>query len=128
MAVNYSKSTDSSFYLLSVLAIKTNQNLPLTHTMVPMEIYKILLLFSAKLRYKRWFLFQQTLLVARLTYPAWPYFTLSFLILFVKLVSAIFWQIFIFSPNDSPLKTMKNVFISSKKLFSFSRYSTFCNF
>ena len=28
----------------------------------------------------------------------------------LKLVSAIFYQIFIFSPNDSPLKTMKNVF------------------
>ena len=26
----------------------------------------------------------------------------------LKLVSAIFYQIFIFSPNDSPLKTMKN--------------------
>ena len=45
-----------------------------------------------------------------------------------KLVSAIFYQIFIFSPNDSPSKTMKNVFISSKKLFSFSRYSNFCIF
>ena len=28
----------------------------------------------------------------------------------LKLVSAIFYQISIFSPNDSPLKTMKNVF------------------
>ena len=28
----------------------------------------------------------------------------------LKLVSAIFYRIFIFSPNDSPLKTMKNVF------------------
>ena len=28
----------------------------------------------------------------------------------LKLVSAIFYQIFIFSPYDSPLKTMKNVF------------------
>ena len=28
----------------------------------------------------------------------------------LKLVSAIFYEIFIFSPNDSPLKTMKNVF------------------
>ena len=27
----------------------------------------------------------------------------------LKLVSAIFYQIFIFSPNDSPLKTMKSV-------------------
>ena len=28
----------------------------------------------------------------------------------LKFVSAIFYQIFIFSPNDSPSKTMKNVF------------------
>ena len=28
----------------------------------------------------------------------------------LKLVSAIFCQIFIFSPNDSPSKTMKNAF------------------
>ena len=28
----------------------------------------------------------------------------------LKLVSAIFYQICIFSPNDSPLKTIKNVF------------------
>ena len=37
-----------------------------------------------------------------------------FLMKYLKLVSAIFYQIFIFSPNDSP--------ISSKKLFLFSRY------
>ena len=41
-------------------------------------------------------------------------------------VSAIFYQIFIFSPNDSPSKIMKNVFISLKKLFSLQRYSHFC--
>ena len=36
---------------------------------------------------------------------------------------------FFFSPNDSPSKTMKNVFfISSKKLFSFLRYLNFCIF
>ena len=46
----------------------------------------------------------------------------------LKLVSTIFYQIFIFSPNDSPLKTVKNVFISSKKVFSLSRYSKFCDF
>ena len=28
----------------------------------------------------------------------------------LKLVSAIFYQIFIFTPNDSPSKTMKSVF------------------
>ena len=41
------------------------------------------------------------------------------------LVSANFHQAFIFSPNDSHLKTMKN---AHKKLFSFSRYSNICNF
>ena len=46
----------------------------------------------------------------------------------LKLASAIFYQIFIFPPNDSPSKTIKNDFISSKKLFSFLRYSNFCNF
>ena len=33
----------------------------------------------------------------------------------LKLVSTIFYQIFIFSPNDSPSKTMKNVFYFIKK-------------
>ena len=47
---------------------------------------------------------------------------------YLKLVSAIFYQIFIFLPNDSPSKSMKNVFILSKKLFSFSRYSIFFDF
>ena len=45
-----------------------------------------------------------------------------------KLVSAIFFQISIFSPNDSPSKTVKMFFISSKKLFPFSRHSNFYNF
>ena len=39
-----------------------------------------------------------------------------------------FCQFFIFSSNNNPLKTVKNVFISSIKLFSFSGYSNFCNF
>ena len=30
---------------------------------------------------------------------------------YLKLVSTIFYEIFIFSPNDSPSKTMKNVFL-----------------
>ena len=42
-------------------------------------------------------------------------------ILFLKLISAIFYQIFIFY-------LIKMFFISSKKLFSFSIYSKFCNF
>ena len=33
----------------------------------------------------------------------------------LKLVSAIFYQIFIFSPNDSPSKTIKNVFLFHRK-------------
>ena len=39
-----------------------------------------------------------------------------------------FLKIFSLSPNVSPSKTMKDVFISSKKLFSFSRYLNFCIF
>ena len=46
----------------------------------------------------------------------------------LKFVSAIFFETFIFSPNDSASKTIKMSFISSKKLFSFLRYSNFCNF
>ena len=46
----------------------------------------------------------------------------------IQLVSATFYQIFIFSQNDSPLKLWKMFFISSKKFFSFSRYSNFCIF
>ena len=42
-------------------------------------------------------------------------------ILFLKLISAIFYQIFIFY-------LIKMFFISSKKLFSFSIYSNFCIF
>ena len=44
-------------------------------------------------------------------------------------MSVIFFYLFIFfSPNDSTSKTMKKFFISPKKLFSFSRYSNFCDF
>ena len=46
----------------------------------------------------------------------------------LNLVSTIFHQIFSFSTNDSPSKTEKMFFISSKKLFSFSRYPNICNF
>ena len=46
-----------------------------------------------------------------------------------KLVSTNFYQIFNFSPNNSPSKTAKKNFFSlSKKLFSFSRYLIFCYF
>ena len=53
---------------------------------------------------------------------------LAILRAFLKLVSAIFDQISIFSPNDSPSETMKVFFISSKRLFSLSRYSIFVVF
>ena len=46
----------------------------------------------------------------------------------LKLVSAIFYQIFFFLPNNSPSKAMKNVFYFIKKFFSFSRYSNSPNF
>ena len=45
-----------------------------------------------------------------------------------KLVSAIFYQIFIFDQMIGLQKLWKMFFISSKKLFLFSRYSNFCNF
>ena len=38
----------------------------------------------------------------------------------IKACVRYFLSIFYFSPNDSPSKTMKNVSISSKKLFSFA--------
>ena len=55
--------------------------------------------------------------------PSWVLFT------FFK-ACVIFYQIFIFSPNDRPstMKLWKMFFISSKKLFSFSSYSNFCIF
>ena len=47
----------------------------------------------------------------------------------LKLVPAVFYQIFICSPNDSPSKSIKNVFcFIEKALNSFSKYSNFCNF
>ena len=44
----------------------------------------------------------------------------------LKLVSAIFYKIFIFHQMIALQKLWKMFFISSKKLFSFSRYSNFC--
>ena len=40
---------------------------------------------------------------------------MKFTISFLKLVSVIFYQIFIFSPNVRPSKTMKNVFLFHRK-------------
>ena len=48
--------------------------------------------------------------------------------LVLKLVSAIFHQIFIFYQMIALQKLWKMFFMSSKKLFSFSRYSKFCIF
>ena len=47
---------------------------------------------------------------------------------YLKLVSAILYQIFIFDQMIGLQKLWKKFFISSKNLFSFSRYSIFCNF
>ena len=47
---------------------------------------------------------------------------------YFKLVSAIFYQIFIFHQIVALQKLWKMFFISSKKLFSFLRYSNFCIF
>ena len=46
----------------------------------------------------------------------------------LKLVPAIFYQIFISHQMIAPQKIWKMFFISSKKLFPFSRYSGFCIF
>ena len=46
----------------------------------------------------------------------------------LKLASAIFYQIVIFQQMIALQKLWKMFFISSKKLFSFSRYSSFCIF
>ena len=46
----------------------------------------------------------------------------------LKLASAIFYQIVIFQQMIALQKLWKMFFISSKKLFSFSRYSNFCIF
>ena len=57
-------------------------------------------------------------------------FTLKFRYLFIcmslKLMSAIFYQIFIFHQMIALQKLWKMLFISSKKLFSFLRYLNFC--
>ena len=45
---------------------------------------------------------------------------------FLKFVSAIFCQIFIFHQTIALQKLWRMFFISSKKLFSFSRYLIFC--
>ena len=47
-------------------------------------------------------------------------------ILYLKLVSAIFYQIFISHQMIAYQKLWKMFFISSKKFFSFLRYSNFC--
>ena len=47
---------------------------------------------------------------------------------YLKLVSAIFYQFFIYHQIIALQKIWKIFFISSKKLFSFSRYSSFCIF
>ena len=46
----------------------------------------------------------------------------------LKLVSAIFYEIFIFHQMVALQKLWKKFFISSKKLFSFLRYLNFCIF
>ena len=40
---------------------------------------------------------------------------IDLMLYYLKLVSAIFYEIFIFSPNDSPSKTIKNVFYFIEK-------------
>ena len=49
-------------------------------------------------------------------------------LLLLKLVSAIFYQILFFSPNDSPLKTMKNNFYFIEKALFVFKVFKFCDF
>ena len=49
---------------------------------------------------------------------------ISFIKIYLKLVSAIFYQVFIFHQVIA-LSKLKMIFISSKKLFSFSRFLYF---
>ena len=58
-------------------------------------------LFHSSMNYKGQ-LFDRTLITG--------YFRPVYIAKFLKLTSAIFYQILIFSQNDGPLKTMKNVF------------------
>ena len=55
-------------------------------------------------------------------------FSNNFTNIFLKLVSAIFYQFFIFHQMIALQKLWKTFFISSKNLFSFWRYSDFCIF
>ena len=47
---------------------------------------------------------------------------------YLKLMSAIFYQIFIFSANNSPLKTMRNVFYFSSKALEIFKFLWFFPF
>ena len=53
---------------------------------------------------------------------------LAHILVCLKLVSTIFYQIFIFHQVIALQELWKRSFISSKKLFPFSRYSSFCRF
>ena len=50
----------------------------------------------------------------------------SYFVSRIKACVRYFLSNFCFSPNESPLKTIENILISSEKLFTFSRYSKFC--
>ena len=53
-------------------------------------------------------------------------FKIRVIIIFLKFLSAIFYQILIFHQMMAPQKLWKMFFISSKKLFLFWRYSNIC--
>ena len=55
-----------------------------------------------------------------------PFYILDILCIQVKACVCYFHQIFIVLPNKALQKLWKKLFISSKKLFSFSRYSNLC--
>ena len=68
--------------------------------------------FHSSMNYKEQ-LFYRTLITS--------YFRPVYIAKFLKLASAMFYQILIFSQNDGPLKTMKNVFLIHLKSSFYSR-------
>ena len=83
-----------------------------------------------------WFflLFQNNYFLKHIWTPAFGFTKIDctkaiFLTLFQNNIKAsvrYFLRNFYFSPNGNPSKTIKDFSISSKKLFSYSRYSNFC--
>ena len=71
-----------------------------------------------------WF-FRKENFILKATFVNQKYMCILELKFYLKLVSAIFYEIFIYHQMIALQKLWKMLFISSRKLFSFSRYSHF---